>query len=235
MAATEKIKIPFFHYTHLESLPSIVADHRIKSRFSLVQKGTKFSEISIDPTQQQREKLGLTNYVPLFPGFYALFRSELLFHYLEKEYDAPKVQNKSFYGTLNKVLQFKQGIKYDCIVILLINDEFIYTLADQGKVRFFSDIAIKGTAIELPVIDRDSLKLCLLSCIEGTNISGEIDLLDEGEGAVPLTSVDAIIVDNKEVGKQVIKILTSSPNPIKTKIFLMKHPRNSPCKFDFDF
>lgn len=229
------MKIPFFHYTYLESLTSIVKDKRIESRSHLLKSGKRFSEISIDPSQEHREKLGLTNYVPLFPGFHALYRSYQLYCYLAKEYDQPKVQNKSFYGTLNKVLQFKQGIKYDNVIIFLINDEFVYSLADQGKVRFFSDIAIKDTAVELEVTDSESLKLCLLSCIDGSNISGEVDLLDDGEGAVSFNNVDAIIVDNKEIGKQIIAILGSCVKDIETKIFVMPLPRNNPCKFDFGF
>jgi hypothetical protein len=229
------MKIPFFHYTYLESLASIVKDKRIESRLHLIKSGKRFSEISIDPNQQQRGKLGLTNYVPLFPGFYALYRSYQLYCYLAKEYDQPKVQNKSFYGTLNKVLQFKQGIKYDNVIIFLINDEFVYSMADQGKVRFFSDIAIKDTAVELEANDRESLKLCLSSYIDGSNISGEVDLLDDGEGAVSLNKVDAIIVDNKEIGKQIMTILSSSAKAIETKIFVMPLPRNNPCKFDFGF
>jgi hypothetical protein len=39
--------------------------------------------------------------------------------YLMSNYDDPKLQNKSFYGTLNKVLQFKKGIDYSKVVILL--------------------------------------------------------------------------------------------------------------------
>lgn len=153
---------------------------------------------------------------------------------MAEEYDQPKVQNKSFYGTLNKVLQFKQGIKYDNVIILLINDEFVYSLAEQGKVRFFSDIAIKDTAAELEVTDRESLKLCLSSCINGSNISGEVDLLDDGEGAVCLNNIDAIIVDNKEIVKQISTILDSCGKATETKIFLMPLPRNNPYKLDFN-
>ena len=204
------MRIPFFHYTCLDNLPSILEDARLVSRQGLAKKDSKFSDISIDPVQPVREALGLLDYVPLFAGFYELYRSYELNGYLMNKYDDPKVQNKSFYGTLNKTLQTKMGNNYESIIILLVNDELVYKFADQGKIRFFTDIAVKEHAIERPADNRANLLNCLKAGIEGTNISGEIDLLDDGQVSIGCTSdIEAIIVDNDSIKKQVEEILTN--------------------------
>ena len=224
------MRVPFFHYTCLESLPSILKDTRLLSRYWLAKKCKEFTDISIDPKQPIREQRGLLTYVPLFPGFYTLFRSYELNGYLMREYDAPKVQNKSFYGTLNRTLQFKTGIKYENVIVLLVNDEVVYNFADKGKVRFFSDIAVKPDVQELPVNNRTALKDALMKSIDDSNISGEIDLLDDGNVSICCSSdVEAIIVDNDEVKKQVTTALGAyNADGEVPQVFISKLPRNAP-------
>jgi hypothetical protein len=230
------MRIPFFHYTYLDSLPSILKDVRVVSRYWLARNGRKFTDISIDPDQPVREKLGLLKYVPLFPGFYTLYRGYELNGYLTLEYDNPKVQNKSFYGSLNKVLQFRRDVKYDNVVILLVNDELVYNFADQGKVRFFSDIAVKPNAQEFAIKDRTDLLNFLREGINGSNISGEIDLLDDGKVSIAFTSdIEALIVDNDEVKKQVMTALSTCNTRGKLpQMFDSELPRNEPGEDDFD-
>lgn len=230
------MRVPFFHYTYLDSLPSILKDGRIVSRDYLAKNGKKFTDISIDSDQPVREELELLDYVPLFPGFYTLYRGYELNGYLMQEYDNPKIQNKSFYGTLNKVLQFKSGVKYDNVIILLVNDELVYNFADQGKVRFFSDIAVKPNAEEFKIENRTDLLNSLRGGINGSNISGEIDLLDDGKVSIAFTSdIEALIVDNDEVKKQVMTALgTCNTREKLPQVFISELPRNDPGEDDFD-
>ena len=124
-------------------------------------------------------------------------------------YDDPKVQNKSFYGTLNKTLQTTMGTMYEHIIILLVNDELVYKFADQGKIRFFTDIAVKDTAIECPINNKVNLLKYLEAGIKRPNISGEIDLLDDGQVSIGCTSdIEAIIVDSNKIKGQVEELLT---------------------------
>ena len=230
------MRIPFFHYTYLDNLPSILKDGRVVSRYWLAKKGRKFTDISIDPSQSAREQLGLLDYIPLFPGFYALWRSYELNGYLMQEYDEPKVQNKSFYGSLNKVLQVRLGVKYDNVVILLVNDELVYNFADQGKVRFFSDIAVKRTAQEIAIENRRDLLDFLRKGIDGSDIWGEIDLLDDGETSITISSdIEALIVDNDEVRKQAMAALGTCNTHVKpAQVFVSELPRDDPSEDDFD-
>jgi hypothetical protein len=175
-------------------------------------------------------------YIPLFPGFYTLCRSYELNGYLMKQYDKPKVQNKSFYGSLNKILQVRMGDKYYSVIILLVNDELIYNFADQGKVRFFSDIAIKPSANEIEIKSRADLLKSLREGIDGSNISGEIDLLDDGKVSIAcMSDIEALIVDNNEVKEQVITVL-SKCNTLGNipQIFVSELPRDDPGEDDFD-
>ena len=224
------MRIPFFHYTCLDNLPGILKDARLVSRHSLTEKNAKFNDISIDPSQSVRGALGLLNYVPLFAGFYELYRSFELNGYLTNKYDDPKVQNKSFYGTLHKTLQNKMVDRYEDVIILLVNDELVYKYADQGRVRFFTDIALKEHATEVPVSNRADLLSCLKAGIEGSNISGEIDILDDGKMSIRcMPDIEAIIVDSKGIKKKVAEILTKypcgeGPSPL---ILVSKLPRDS--------
>jgi len=230
------MRVPFFHYTCLDSLPSILEDSRVVSRYWLAKNGKEFTDISIDPNQPVREERELLDYVPLFPGFYTLYRGYELNGYLMQEYDNPKVQNKSFYGSLNKVLQVKMGVKYDNVVILLVDDELVYNFADQGKMRFFSDIAVKPSAQEFTIENRTDLLNYLRKGIKGSNISGEIDLLDDGKISITCTSdIEALIVDNDEVKKQVMTALSTCNTRGKLpRIFISELPRNDPGEDDFD-
>lgn len=224
------MRVPFFHYTCLESLPGIVQDSKLLARYWLAKKCREFTDISIDPKQPVREQRGLLNYIPLFPGFYTLYRGYEFNGYLMREYDDPKVQNKSFYGTLNKTLQFKQGINYENVIILLVNDALVYDFADKGKVRFFSDIAVKPEAVELPIGTRMDLKDALLKSIDDSNISGEIDLLDDGNVSICCPSdIELIIVDNDKVKQQVDAALAACRTGGKTpQVLISNLPRNSP-------
>jgi hypothetical protein len=227
------VRVPFFHYTYLDSLPSILKDARVVSRYSLARNDKKFTDISIDPSQPVREQLGLLKYIPLFPGFYTLFRGYELNGYLMQDYDNPKVQNKSFYGSLHKTLQFKAGIKYENVIILLVNDEIVYNFADQGKVRFFSDIAVKPGAEERVIENRADLLNSLEEGIDDSNISGEIDLLDDGKVSIAFTvDIEALIVDNDKVEKQVMTALSTCKELPRT--FISELPRNDPGEDDFD-
>ena len=182
------MRIPFFHYLYLDSLSGVLNDHRLISRQSLNKLSKKFSDISIDPAQPVREEKGLLNYIPLFPGYYARGRSFVLNGYLMKNYDDPKVQNKSFYGTLNRTLQTRLGSKYENVIILLINDELVYRFADNRKVRYFTDIAVKPNCNEVEIINRASLVDCLKEHMDDRNIFGEVDLLDDGKESISVPS-----------------------------------------------
>ena len=131
---------------------------------------------------------------------------------------------------MNKTLQFKVDIKYENVIILLVNDEVVYNFADNGKVRFFSDIAVKPDISELPVNNRKDLKDALKKSIDDSNISGEIDLLDDGKVSICCTSdVEAIIVDNDEVKKQVTAALGAcSADGEGPQVFISQLPRNDP-------
>lgn len=230
------MRVPFFHYTYLENLSNILKDGRVVARYWLEKNCRKFTDISIDPKQQAREKLGLLKYVPLFPGFYTLYRGYGLNGYLGREYDRPKVQNKSFYGSLNKVLQFKNGIKYDNVIILLVNDELVYNFADQDKVRCFSDIAVKQNAQECAIRNRTDLQEFLKKSIDDSNISGEIDLLDDGKVSIAFTAdIEVLIVDNDEVKKQIVTTLsTCNTHGKPPQTFVSKLPRDDPGEDYFD-
>lgn len=230
------MRVPFFHYTCLDNLSSILKDARIVSRYCLAKYGRRFTDISIDTDQTGREQRGLTKYIPLFPGFYTLYRSYELNGYLMKQYDDPKVQNKSFYGSLNKILQFRMGDKYDTVIILLVNDELVYNFANQSKVRFFSDIAIKPDADEIEIKSRADLVESLSEGIDDSNISGEIDLLDNGKASIAcMSDIEALIVDNDNVKKQVVTTLRTC-DTLKDfpRIFVSELPRNDPGEDDFD-
>jgi hypothetical protein len=230
------MRVPFFHYTCLDSLPSILEDARVASRYWLATNGKEIVDISIDPKQPVRKQRGLLNYIPLFPGFYTLYRGYELNGYLMQEYDDPKVQNKSFYGTLNKILQFKMGVKYGNVIILLVNDELVYNFADQGKVRFFADLAVKPESVEFPINNRSDLVNCLEASISDSNISGEIDLLDDGKLSITCTSdIEAIIVDNDNVRSQVMTALNScNIGGQLPEVFISELPRNDPGEDNFD-
>jgi hypothetical protein len=134
---------------------------------------------------------------------------------------------------LHKTLQFKAGIKYENVIILLVNDEIVYNFADQGKVRFFSDIAVKPGAEERVIENRADLLNSLEEGIDDSNISGEIDLLDDGKVSIAFTvDIEALIVDNDKVEKQVMTALSTCKELPRT--FISELPRNDPGEDDFD-
>lgn len=149
-------------------------------------------------------------------------------------YDAPKIQNKSFYGSFNKVLQFKTGIRYEKVITFLVNDEVVYNLADEGRVRFFADIAVKPGAREYSIASKLDLSARLKENINGSNISGEIDLLDDGKISIAFPAdVEAIIVDNSDVEREVRRTLKQSRRGELPEVFVSAHPRNDPGDDDF--
>lgn len=199
------IRVPFFHYSILESLDDILTAGRLLSRDSLANQGMDFQDISIDHTQRIRQALGLTNYVPMFAGFYTLYREYSFNGYLMNNYDDPKITNVSFYGSLNRTLQQSLGDNYQNVIIFMIDAEHIYRNADEGRIRAFSDIAIKADSYELePITNRDNLLEQLNAYITGQNTKVEIDLLDDGETSIDcLANIEAVIVDNEEIEQQV--------------------------------
>ena len=224
-----RVRIPFFHYTHFDNLPGIVECSRLSSREYLDKKDHKFTDVSIDPSQSIRNILGLLNYIPLFPGFYTKFRGPDFNKYLFENYDNPKVQNKSFYGTLNKTLRKNMDNDYEKIIILLVKDDHVYNFAENGKIRFFTDIAIKPDSKELRISNNECLLQCLANGISDENISGEIDLLDDGRVSIGCPcDVEAIIVDNEEVAGEIESVFLKHGCQ-KEKIpliFVSELPRN---------
>jgi hypothetical protein len=144
------------------------------------------------------------------------------------KYDDPRVYNKSFYGTLAKTLQNEMGDKYENIIILLVDDQLVYKSADQGRVRFFTDIAVKQHAKEHTISSRMDLQYCLKAGIEGASISGEIDIFDDGQVSIGCTTdIEAIIVDSNKIKKRVEEVLikhnTSETSPL---ILISELPRD---------
>jgi len=221
------MKIPFFHYTSLDNLSNILTNGRLVSREGLKQKGAEFVDVSIDPAQTTRQGLGLLNYIPLFPGFHGLYRSYELNRFMTDNYDDPKVCNKTFYGALNKTLQPKMVSSYEKIIIFLVNNELVFKFADYGKIRFFTDIAIRSNSAGMLVRNRKDLEKWLTEGIEGENISGEIDLLDDEVSIECTSDIEAIIVDNEKIRKKVIDIVNSYKTTGKMpSILVSKLPRD---------
>jgi hypothetical protein len=71
--------------------------------------------------------------------------------------------------------------------------------------------------------------------IEGRDIAGEVDLLDDGEECVAVPSeIEAIIVDNKDVKSEVQRILDASTNSSEQpELSVDKLPRNDPGDWEF--
>lgn len=222
-------RIPFFHYTFLDSLDKILTDKQIRSRYCLDSSRQDFVDISIDPEQPVRTKKGLNNYVPLFAGFYARFRSYELNGYLMNNYDDPKVQNPSFYGSLNETLRQKLGNQYEKVIILLVNDERIYEFADGGKIRLFSNIAVKPDSIEYPIKNRKQMIKKMESCMSGGNIYCEADLMDNCKRAINFPEdIEVMIADNDNIRKKIFQKLKDNLSPMalsKIPLFVSELPR----------
>jgi hypothetical protein len=234
------MRVPFFHYTSLDNLPRILIDSRLKSRSELNRNLTLFNDVSIDSRQLTRGKLGLMKFIPLFAGFYTIYNNEELSDCLNKKHSYTLVQNKTFYGSLNQTLQFNLGKDYEKIIILMVNNELVYKFADQGKARFFSDIAIREESEETTISNRLDLENCLKENIDGPFISGEIDVLDDGKVSIGcMSDIEAIIVDNERIKARVLEVIAkhgrTSPlvlvqalprNPKSRKVLLQQVSRN---------
>jgi len=195
-------KVPVFHYTPLDNFYEILSHGQLHSRTWLDQNTVTYEDISIDPEQPIRAQKGLLTHVPLFLGFYALWRDNENYHiHLANNYDDPKIQNPSFFGSLNKILRMRLGESYQRIILLLIKWDVITEFADRGYVRYFTDIAVKPDADEYDCPNSNQL----LSNIDGDieddrNLKSEIDILDDGKKCIHVPNdLEAIIVDNEEI------------------------------------
>jgi len=85
-------------------------------------------------------------------------------------------------------------------------------------------------ALGIPIYNRVDLKEALLRYIDDSNISGEIDLLDDGNVSICCPSdIELIIVDNDKVKQQVASALAACNNRGKIPQVLVSNlPRNSP-------
>ena len=193
-------KVPFFHYTFLDNIDSIISEEQVRSRFCLERLKKSFEDISIDPQQPVRRHKGLDKYIPLFAGFYTLYRGYKLNGYLNRNYDNPKVQNPSFYGSFNETLRHKLGEDYEKVITLLVKERLVYNFADDDKVRLFSNIAVKPDSIEYPVKSQQQLRSKIGECISESNVYCEVDLFDDCKESIKFPSdIEAIIVDNVRV------------------------------------
>jgi len=198
-------KVPVFHYTTLDNFYDIISNGQLHSRTWMKEHGTTFQDISIDPDQPVREEKGLLDYVPLFLGFHARYREDYNLHkYLENNYDDPKVQNPSFFGSLNKVLRVKLGKSYERVILLLINWDIITEFADKGYVRFFTDIAVKPDVFECDCNDCEEFLTSIENnIVNGRDIYSEIDVYDDGERCISIPDdIEVIIVDNENIKKE---------------------------------
>jgi hypothetical protein len=162
----------------------------------------------------------------MFAGFYELYRDYDFNVYLMNNYDEPKIQNVSFYGSLNKTLQRNLGDNYQNVIIYMVNDEHIYQNADAGKLRAFSNIAIKEDSYELgPINNRAKLIEQLDMYISGQNTKVEVDLLDDcGNSIICMDNIEALIVDNDEIERKVQTIMSRCGK--QCQVFVNSLPRN---------
>lgn len=196
----------------MENLFDIFEKGQIHSRNWMLNKGIDFQDISIDPEQPVREEKGLLDYVPLFIGFYSLWRNSEFNMYLMRYYDKPtRIQNPSFFGSFNKVLRPRLGDLYERVVILLIKSDVIYNFADKGYIRFFTDIAVKPEVEECNCLNKDNLIQNIKdNIINERNIYCEIDVYDDGIRCISVPSdIEAIIVDNDKIRDELIRDTTS--------------------------
>lgn len=201
------VKIPFFHYTYLDNLIEIFRDGNLRSRAGLSVQELDYEDISIDPEQNIRKQMGLLEYVPIFPGYFKkYYRQDELDAYLRENYDDPRVYNRSFYGSLNKTLRAKLEEFYEKIVLLLLNHDKIIRYAEEGNVRFFDTIAIKGLADEFVCDCENDLLSNLTDCMgENGHLYCEIDIQDEGSGCLLMPEeLEMVIVDNYKIRESLL-------------------------------
>ena len=191
-------KVPFFHYTHLDNIDSMIAQRAVRSRAFLKSISARFRDVSIDRRQQKRRSLGLTNHLPTFAGFYSYKRGTELELYLQYHYDDPPVQNPSFYGCLMRPLRWKSY--YRDLVILMISEELVLRYADEGRVILYNGTAIKDGSDRIEFSGRAGFMNVLMGRIRWGNLYCEVDLMDDGESCVAFPDdIEAMIVDNQSV------------------------------------
>jgi hypothetical protein len=100
------------------------------------------------------------------------------------------------------------GKDYEKIIILMVNNELVYQFADHGRIRFFTDIAIRAESDEVQIKDRSDLENCLKEGTNGSFISGEIDVFDDGKISIGcMCDIEAIIVDNDGIKAKVLDVI----------------------------
>lgn len=220
------VKVPVFHYTPLDNFYDILSNGQMHSRTWMIEHGVLFQDISIDPEQPVREAKELLEYIPLFLGFYALYREDIHLHnYLRTKYDEPKVQNPSFFGSLNKTLRERLEGSYERVILLLIKWDMIMAFADKGYVRFFTDIAVKPDVNECKCKDGAEFQTNIINnIIDDRNLHCEIDIFDDGERCICIPDdLEAIVVDNDAIRNE----LTTRVGPQlgQIPIFVRRLPR----------
>jgi len=222
-------KVPVFHYTPLNNFYGIISNGQLHSRNWMKAHETTYQDISIDPEQPVREEKGLLDYVPLFLGFYALWRDDLDLHnYLVSNYDDPKIQNPSFFGSLNKVLRVRHADSYHRVILLLIKWNIITDFAERGYVRFFTDIAVKPDVDECDCTDCEEFLSNIDQNIENDrNLYSEIDVLDDGVRCISIPDdLEAIIVDNDDIKGELITTVGAQLGTIPIYVHsLPRHPQ----------
>jgi hypothetical protein len=193
-----------------------------------VNAGRHFNEISIDPEQEGRSELKLTNYIPLYVGYYRRYCRGEINDYLCHNYDDPVIYNGSFYGSLNKTLRTNLGDDYENIILLLIHNDRIRYHADNDLVRLFNNIAIKSDTIELICNSYDDFNDKVLECkADGERVYCELDILDNNQAIRIPDDIEAIIVDNERIKNKIIsKISRFDVNLVQQlKFFICPLPR----------
>lgn len=229
-------KFPIFHYTHFDSLLKIFEIGQLHSRDWLIQNDHNFNEISIDPDQTTRGLMGLTNYVPMFVGYYKRFERGEIDAHLRENYDDPIIYNGSYYGSLNKNLQHNLGQNYERIILLLIHSSKIIELVNGKKGKLFSDIAIKGVSEELSYESYEDLNNKILECvINNGRVYCEIDFIDDNINSISIPdNLEAMVVDNEKIKTELITRLNEiiGVDAVqKLNIFIDPLPRDPIAKF----
>lgn len=167
------VKFPIFHYTHLENFIEIAKSGQLRCREVLISRRTEFNDVSIDEEQVIRTAMELTGHVPMYVGFYELFRSYALNGYLMGNYDDPKVQNPNFYGSLNVHIRNKLDTDYSKMVILLIKTEKITELIKAHRIRLWNTVAISGDASEIEFSDEEEFNQKIFARAHGPVVYAE--------------------------------------------------------------
>jgi len=205
-------RMPYFHYTAIDNLVEMFRSKHLRSRGWLLANARDFEDISIDPEQTRRAELELIDYVPLFPGYFQkYYREAELDEYLRRNYDEPRVYNRSFYGSLNLTLREELGEEYEQTSLLLLNHDKIMEYVKAGDIRFFTKIAIKPDAEEYECDDSEDLMNHLERCLGGNgHLYCELDVLDNGRECFEIPEdIERIIVDNEGMRVYLIEELSN--------------------------